>query len=335
MSHFLVKSAEFAQFESSRMVQREAERDARERREGRGTAKPSDAEGEDSGLKPRRVTQFSLLHPKQQRRLAEQAIVKVRIIRDKERRRASSPYLPLSWKESGSATAKEKRSLGFAFVDCAHAEVAKILLNFLGSCTSRDFLPENLAAQKDAGEETEDEERPRHGRSMWRRLMVEYAMEDARKVKLKEEKNRAYVQMLERQKKKNQEGEEGSQPPSSAKPSLPKKLKTYSRGKRQRERRRQARLAAAGVGESQSLLNGIENEKTFEKKEASQSASEANKKHVNDESKRTEGKKRKISREADESSAAEDEILVFDEEGEANAEEYLKNRVQFLLSNQG
>ncbi|KEP60007.1 UNVERIFIED_CONTAM: RNA recognition motif-containing protein [Hammondia hammondi] len=358
MSHFLVKSPAFAQFESSRLAQREAEREARERREANTTGAEKSTQGE--GQKPR-VTDFSLLHPKQQRRLAEQAILKVRIIRDKERRRATSS-------QANGSTTKEKRSLGFAFVDCSHAEVAKLLLNFLGMCTSGDFLPENLAAQKQ-GAETEDET-PRHGRTMWRRLMVEYAMEDARKVKLKEEKSQAYVQMLERQ-KKNQGGEEGDEQPRSGKASLPKKLKTYSRGKRQRERRRQARLAVAGVTDSQALLHGVGREKPTEKNKVSEQSSEGQKKllkaSVNESKRPKEAKKRKKSREDDEASSAEDEILVFDEEGETNEsriypkrikshadsrrrrklqrrseqdnenleDEYLKSRVQFLLSNQG
>ncbi|KYK67098.1 RNA recognition motif-containing protein [Toxoplasma gondii TgCatPRC2] len=358
MSHFLLKSPAFAEFESSRLAQREAEREARKRREANTAGAEKSTQGE--GQKPR-VTDFSLLHPKQQRRLAEQAILKVRIIRDKERRRATSSQ------ENGSTT-KEKRSLGFAFVDCSHAEVAKLLLNFLGMCTSDDFLPENLAAQKQGGET--EEETPRHGRTMWRRLMVEYAMEDARKVKLKEEKSRAYVQMLERQKKKNQGGEEGDEQPGSGKASLPKKLKTYSRGKRQRERRRQARLAVAGVTDPQTSLHGVGREKPREKNKVPEQSSEGQKKlskaSVNESKRPKEAEKRKKNREDDEASAG-DEILVFDEDGETDEsriypkrikshadsrrrrkrqrrseqdnenleDEYLKSRVQFLLSNQG
>lgn len=127
-----------------------------------------------------------------------QLCLQVRIVRDKERRTAST----LDQSQAGS-----KRSLGFAFVDCADEEIAKLLLVFLGSCSSTDFLPQHLFKTGDEeateGQQTSGENRDKSSSQSkeermqkkkeklslrtpaWRKLMVEYAVEDARKVKVK------------------------------------------------------------------------------------------------------------------------------------------------------
>lgn len=119
-------------------------------------------------------------------------------MRDKERRTASANRLD-------PAHAGSKRSLGFAFVDCADEEVARLLLVFLGSCSSADFLPQHLfktgeeeamenkraagdrkdETRKQRKEETEGKEGSSLKTPAWRKLMVEYAVEDARQMKIK------------------------------------------------------------------------------------------------------------------------------------------------------
>ncbi|PFH37488.1 RNA recognition motif-containing protein [Besnoitia besnoiti] len=320
-AHFLVKSSEFAELQTQRLKVREALQAPCAKEKAGGD------EAAQGQARQARVTEFARLHPKQQRRLAEQAILKVRIIRDKERRRASSPYLPAAAQSGAEAT--EKRSLGFAFVDCADATVAEIVLNFLGSCTSQDFLPEGLSLLDGA-----------KGKQSWRKLMVEYAMEDARKVKIKEDKNRAYVQMLERQ-KKSEEGKDTEGLPAAGKP-LSKKLKTYSRGKRQRERRRQARLAAAGLAADAALLAGhAEGQKcqpAASREASSPPEKEPSKKRIDgkearaaeEKKPRKEKKKRKKSKEEDrdDASTADDEVLVFDDEGETHKPRVYPKRIK-------
>ncbi|PHJ20339.1 rna recognition motif-containing protein [Cystoisospora suis] len=178
MSHFLLRSEAFAELQNRRLTSE---------RKRNGSLTP------DSQTVPPKT--FHDLPSKRQRRLAEQAILKVRIVRDKERLAAST----LDQSQAGP-----KRSLGFAFVDCADEEIAKLLLVFLGGCSSTDFLPQHLfktgdeeatESQQTSGENRDKssreeraprkKEKPSMQTPAWRKLMVEYAVEDARKVKIK------------------------------------------------------------------------------------------------------------------------------------------------------
>ncbi|KAL8272054.1 hypothetical protein Esti_003989 [Eimeria stiedai] len=138
-------------------------------------------------------------------------LLQVAIIREKRgtdsRRKASSSGTP-------------RRSLGFCFVDL-NCDFAQTLQLVHAVRDSRGFFDNPLSSQR---KDTE------------RKPIVQFALEDARKVKIRTERIEAFAKLLK--KRRDENGEENQKPGKTF------KTKKYSRGQRQREKRRQQRLAA-------------------------------------------------------------------------------------------